>query len=119
MSATTQVKVLSPEIIFVAMGQGFHLLEASTGDSVRGELSLGVPGSESVAGTRTVYVGTWENRSVPRSSPREAEKAGRGYGALVVGPTRSRGVGGVMSTEAARPPEGVGSSTTGDGGLTC
>jgi len=31
MSATTQVKVLSPEIIFVALGQGFHCLEASIG----------------------------------------------------------------------------------------
>ena len=29
-SATTQVKVLSPEIILVALGQGFHVLEASS-----------------------------------------------------------------------------------------
>jgi len=29
MSATTQVKVLSPEIILIALGQGFHVLEAS------------------------------------------------------------------------------------------
>ena len=29
MSATTQVKVLSPEIINIAQGQGFHVLEAS------------------------------------------------------------------------------------------
>ena len=28
-SATTQVKALSPEIILVALGQGFHPLEAS------------------------------------------------------------------------------------------
>ena len=119
MSATTQVKVLSPEIIRVALGQGLLSLEASTDGSARGELPRGVPGSESVAGTRTVCIGTWENRSVPCSGPQEAAEAGRGYGALVVGPTRSRGVGGVMSAEAARPPEGVGSSTTGDGGRTC
>ena len=31
MSATTQVKVLSPEIVLVALGQGFHFLEASIG----------------------------------------------------------------------------------------
>ena len=31
MSATTQVKVLSPEIFLVALGQGFHFLEASIG----------------------------------------------------------------------------------------
>ena len=30
-SATTQVKVLSPEIFLVALGQGFHVLEASSG----------------------------------------------------------------------------------------
>ena len=27
-SATTQVKVLIPEIVLVALGQGFHVLEA-------------------------------------------------------------------------------------------
>ena len=37
MSATTQVKVLSPEIILVALGQGFHLLEASIGMDINGE----------------------------------------------------------------------------------
>ena len=30
MSATTQVKVLSPEIFNIAQGQGFHFLEASS-----------------------------------------------------------------------------------------
>jgi len=29
MSATTQVKVLSPEMLLVALGQGFHFMEAS------------------------------------------------------------------------------------------
>ncbi len=31
MPATTQVKVLSPEIFLIALGQGFHFLEASIG----------------------------------------------------------------------------------------
>ncbi len=119
MSATTQVKVLSPEITRTALGQGFHVLEASTDVSATGKLPIGEPGSESVAGKRTVYIGTWENRSAPRSNPREAEEAGRGYRASVVGPTRSREAGGVKSAEADRPPEGVGSSTERDGGLTC
>jgi hypothetical protein len=39
MSATTQVKVLSPEIFLVAMGQGFHVLEASIGASAKGEFT--------------------------------------------------------------------------------
>ncbi len=39
MSATTQVKVLSPEIIIFAQGQRFHFLEASTGANGTGELA--------------------------------------------------------------------------------
>ena len=50
LSATTQVKVLSPEIIIVALGQGFHFLETKTDTLVKGESVHGVPGSESVAG---------------------------------------------------------------------
>ena len=61
MSATTQVKVLSPEMFLVALGQGFHFLEASIGMHVNGECMFDMPGSESVAGKRTVYIGTWEN----------------------------------------------------------
>ena len=37
LSAATQVKVLSPEISHVAMGQGFHFLEASSVLRVKGE----------------------------------------------------------------------------------
>ena len=37
MSATTQVKVLSPEIWLVALGQRFHSLEASIDRHVNGE----------------------------------------------------------------------------------
>ena len=68
MSATAQVKVLSPEIILIALGQRFHVLEASIGMHANGECISDVPGSESVAGKRTVDIGTWENRSVPNGS---------------------------------------------------
>ena len=57
---SNRVKVLSPEIIFIALGQGFHFLEANIRTHVKGERVCGVPGSESVAGKRTVYIGTWE-----------------------------------------------------------
>ncbi len=60
LSATTQVKVLSPEILLIALGQGFHVLEAKIRARVIGECVSDVPGSESVAGKRTVYIGTWE-----------------------------------------------------------
>ena len=36
-SAITQVKVLSPEISIIAMGQGFHFLEASNAVRAKGE----------------------------------------------------------------------------------
>ena len=93
------VKVLSPEIFLVALGQGLHFLEASIGMHAIGECISDVPGSESVAGKRTVYVGTWENRSVPNGSRQEAEKVTKWYGVSVVGLTHSRGVAGVMPGE--------------------
>ena len=100
LSATTQVKVLSPEILLFALGQGFHCLEANIRTRVTGECVSDVPGSESVAGQRTVYIGTWENRNVPTGSFREAEEATREYGVSVVGLTHSRGVGRVMPVES-------------------
>ena len=111
LSTTTQVKVLSPEIVHTAQGQGFHLLEANIGAFANGENVSGVPGSESVAGKRTVYVGTWENRSVPRSL-QGAEEATRRYDAAVVGLTHTRGVGRVMpvGSHGVGTLEGVSSS---------
>jgi hypothetical protein len=116
LSATTQVKVLSPEILLFALGQGFHVLEANIRTRVTGECVSDVPGSESVAGQRTVYIGTWENRSVPTGSFREAEEATREYGVSVVGLTHSRGVGRVMPVESQRfgTLEGVSSLTQRD-----
>lgn len=99
MSATTKVKVLSPEIPLYALGQGFHDLETNIITPIKGKGVTDVPGSESVAGKRIVYIGTWENRSVPAESFQEAEEATRKYIASVVGLTHSRGVGGVMPAE--------------------
>ena len=107
LSATTQVKVLSPEIIFIALGQGFHILETNIRVHATGECISDVPGSKSVAGKRTVYVGTWENRSVPNGSCQGAEKVTRRYGVSVVGLTHSRGVAGVMPGGTLSPLEGV------------
>ena len=116
LSATTQVKVLSPEITRIALGQGFHFLETNIRTHVKGESVSDVPGSESVAGKRTVYIGTWENRSVPPGSDRGAEEATRTYGVSVVGLTRSRGVDRVMPVESQRKGalEGVSSLTQRD-----
>ncbi len=113
LSATTQVKVLSPEINIVALGQGFHILETNIGTRAKGERVSGMPGSESVAGKRIVYIGTWENRSVPKGSFQEAEEATRKYGVSVVGLTHSRGVGRVMpvASQSIGTLEGVSSLT--------
>ncbi len=107
MSATTQVKVSSPEIFHDAQGQGFHVLEASIDMHAKGECIIDVPGSKSVAGERTVYIGTWENRSVPNGSCQGTEKVTRRYGVSVVGLTHSRGVAGVMPGGAKSSLEGV------------
>ncbi len=96
LSAITQVKVLSPEIVNFALGQGFHFLEASIAACAKGEHVSGVPGSESMAGNLTVHIGTWESRVAPDGSFQQAEEARRKYGGMAVGPAHSRGVAGVM-----------------------
>jgi len=106
-SATTQVKVLSPEILLCRTGSKVSFPGSQYRYARLGECAIGVPGSKSVAGERMVCIGTWENRGAPYGSPREAEKAGRGYGAVVVGLTRIRGVGRVIPVEGTSPLEGV------------
>ena len=116
LSATTQVKVSSPETTRIALGQGFHILETNIRTHVKGECVSDMPGSKSVAGKRTVYIGTWENRSVPKGSFQEAEEVTRKYGVSVVGLTHNRGVGRVMPVESQSlgTLEGVSSLTQRD-----
>ncbi len=108
------MKVLSPEITIVAQGQGFHVLEASIAVCVKGEYVSDVPGSESMAGNRTVHIGTWESRVAPNGSFPQAEEARRRYGGMAVGPAHSRGVAGVMPGGACGSLEGAGSNTQRD-----
>jgi len=89
LSATTKVKVFSPEIVNIAQGQGVHRLEASIATCAKGEYVSGVPGSKSVAGNSTVHIGTWENHIVPDRSFQQAEEARRKYGDMAVGLTHS------------------------------
>ena len=108
-SAITQVKVLSPEIVNVAQGQGFHVSEASIGVCVSRRVHIGVSGSEAMAGDRTAHIGTWESHAVPDGSVQRAEEARRTYGGMAVGPTHSvrwaaHGSGGFKSLW--RPDEG-------------
>ena len=107
MSATTQVKVLSPEINPCCIGPKVPYLGSQYRHARNGECMLDMPGSESVAGKRTVCIGTWENRSVPNGSCQGAEEVTKQYGVSVVGLTHSRGVAGVMSGGAKCSLEGV------------
>ena len=112
MSAQTGVKVLSPEIDIIAQGQGFYLPEASIAACVKGEHDSDMPGSEAMAGIRTVDIGTWENPMAGRASLQQAEEARRRYGDRVVGPAHSRGVAGVMPGESEGSLEGAGGKSS-------
>ena len=116
LSATTKVKVFSPEIVNIARGQGIHSLEASIAAHDRGECVCGVPGSKSVAGNLTVHIGTWESHIVPDRSFQQAEEARRKYDGMAVGLTHSRGVAGVMlgASRSFGTLEGVSSKTSRD-----
>jgi hypothetical protein len=65
-SAITKVKVVSPEICLVALGQGFLRLEASISAHDNGECVSGGPGSQTIAGHSTVHSGTREGHTVPK-----------------------------------------------------
>ena len=73
--------------------------EARIATCVTGKYVSNMPGSESVAGNSTVRIGTWENHDIPEGNIQQAEEVSRKYGDMVVGPARSRGVGGVMPVE--------------------
>jgi hypothetical protein len=73
-SAITKVKVLSPEICQVALGQGFLHPEAGIAAHDIGECVSGVPGSKSIAGHSTVHNGTWESHTVPKEASNESKR---------------------------------------------
>lgn len=76
-----------------------------------------MPGSKSVAGERTVYIGTWEDRMILNRSIQGVEEMTRVYGYSVVGLTHSRGVNRVMPIEPKTEEalEGVSSLKQRDG----
>jgi hypothetical protein len=113
-SAITKVKVLSPEICLIALGQGFLHSEASSAARDKGECVSDVPGSESMAGHSKIHSGTWEGHVAPnREASSEPKRRRWKYGDMALGLTHSRGVNGVMSIESQEPGtlEGVSSRT--------
>ncbi len=115
-SAITQVKVFSPEICLVVLGQELLHSEASIAAHDNGECVSGVPGSQTIAGHSTVHSGTWESHTVPKEASNESQRRRRKYGGMAVGLTHSRGVNGVMLIESQKPGalEGVSSKTQRD-----
>jgi len=110
-SAITKVKVFSPEICLVALGQGLLHSEASIATHDNGECVSGGPGSQTIAGHSTVHNGTWERHIVPKEASNESKRRRRKYGGMAVGPGSIRGVNGVMPIESREPGtlEGPGS----------
>ena len=111
-SAATKVKVVSPEIFIVAMGQGLLCLEASIVVVAPWRDCNGVPGSQTAAGHPTDRIGTWESRIA--CMVQQAAEARRTHGDTAVGPAHSRGVAGVMPGAGPSnrdPLEGAGSQS--------
>jgi hypothetical protein len=111
-SAITKVKVLSPEICLIALGQGFLHPEASIAANDIGECDSDVPGSESMASHSKIHSGTWEGHIIPdREASSGSKRRRRKYGDMAVGPGHIRGVDWVMPIESREPgaPEGPGS----------
>jgi hypothetical protein len=86
-SAATQVKVVSPDIFLIAMGQGLVCSEASIVAGVRRRVCNGVPGSQTAAGHPTDCIGTWDSRIACMAQ--QAEEVMRGHGDTAVGPVHS------------------------------
>ncbi|MFB0552742.1 MAG: hypothetical protein ACETWQ_05435 [Phycisphaerae bacterium] len=98
--AITQVKVFSPEICLIALGQGFLHLEASSAARDNGECVGDVPGSKSMAGHSKIHSGTWESHTLPKEASNESKRRRRKYGGMAVGPGHIRGVDGVTPIES-------------------
>ncbi len=67
-SAITQVKVFSPEICLVVLGQELLHSEASIAAHEQGECLSGVPGSQTIAGHSKIHSGTWESGAADKAA---------------------------------------------------
>jgi hypothetical protein len=67
-SAITQVKVVSPEICLIVLGQELLHSEASIAAHNNGECVSGVPGSQTIAGQSTVHSGTRESGAADKAA---------------------------------------------------
>ena len=99
-SAITKVKVFSPEICLIVLGQGLLHPEANIATHDNGECVSGVPGSQTIAGHSTVHSGTRDSHTVPKEASNESKRRRRKYGGMAVGPGHIRVTDGVMPTQS-------------------
>ena len=97
------MKVSSPEIIIVALGQGFHGLEASIAADVSGESAAACRGLRPWQVIERIASELGRATPFPKRSFQQAEEARRKYGGVAVGPAHNRGVAGAMSGAGAAP----------------
>jgi hypothetical protein len=110
LSTITKVKVLSLEMLVIALGEDLLVSEASIAARVKGECVSNVPGSEAMVGNRIVCIGTWDSHIVPQlEASVKLKRRRRKYGDMAVGLTHIRGVDGVMPIESPSSLEGVSS----------
>ena len=96
------MKVLSPEIVIVALGQGFHCLEASLAAGATGESVAACRGLSPWQVIERIASELGRAALFPRSL-QQAEEARRKCGGAAVGLTHSRGVAGVMYGAGVAP----------------
>ena len=101
--AITKVKVFSPEICLVVLGQGLLHPEANIAAHDNGECVSGVPGSQTIAGHSTVHSGTRESHAVPNEASDESKRRRREYGGMAVGPGHIRVTDEVMLIQSRKP----------------
>ena len=105
------MKVLSPEIFLIALGQGFHDLEASIGMHAKGECISACRGLSPWRANELTILELGRTEAFRTEAAKEAEEVTKQYGASVVGLTHSRGVAGVMPGGTWGSLEGAGSIT--------
>jgi len=114
LSAITQVKVLSPEMEFVAQGQRVCNLEASIAAGAIGEPAAACRG---LSPWQAIELSTSElGRAMPfpKEASNKLKRRRRRYGGMAVGPAHSRGVAGVMPGAGECSLEGAGGKTQRD-----
>ena len=100
LSATTQVKVLSPKTTRIAQGQGFHFLETEIDIIEKGETISACWGLSPWRANELNLMELGRTNAYQKEAQKGVEEMTKEYGVLVVGLTHIRGVNSVMAIES-------------------